>query len=104
MARSYKKSPVVKDHTTGMKTIANRKVRRRLSSVVYMLANGNAYRKIFCSYSISDWSFRETYADYKLKAEGYRNDYENGIGRFNSRKDFSVDMTYWDWFKTYKRK
>ena len=99
MSRSYKKVPVVKDHTKGMKTMANRIFRRKSIAV----ANGNAYRKVFCSYDISDWAFRETYAEYCARAERYRKEFENGIGirRF---KDCSAKMSYWSWYKMYRRK
>ena len=99
MSRSHKKTPIVKDHTRGMKSIANRIFRRKNMPV----ANGNAYRKVICSYDISDWAFRETYAEYCARAEKYKKDFENGIG-FRGRKDYSSDMSYWGWYKTYCRK
>ena len=101
MARSYKKNPVVKDSSKGMKSIANRIFRRKKNICV---ANGNAYRKCFCSYNISDWWFRETYYAYLARARRYRSDYENGIGIWGRSKDYSVDMSYWQWFKMYKCK
>ena len=99
MSRSYKKTPVVKDHTRGMKSVANRIFRRKRIAV----ANGSAYRKVVCSYDISDWAFRETYAEYCARAAKYRKDYENSIG-IRSRSDYSADMSYWDWYKMYCRK
>ena len=59
MSRSYKKSPVFKDSTRKGKTyksgkqIANRTVRRKTD-----IPNGGGYRKAYCSYNISDYSFR----------------------------------------------
>ena len=103
MARSYKKQPVVKDRTIGMKTIANRKIRRMLKCG-YPVANGNAYRKLVCSYDICDWLFRETWAEYQARMEMYRKEYENGVCRFGALKDFRERMSYWDWWKMYKRK
>ena len=99
MSRSYKKTPIVKDHTRGMKSIANRKFRRKKIAI----ADGNAYRKVVCSYDICDWAFRETYAEYCIRAERYRKEYENGTG-YRRHTDLSVDMSYWDWFKMYRRK
>jgi len=106
MARSYRKEPVVKDHSTSMKTIANRIVRRRLKNTSFYLANRNAYRKEVCSYCICDWWFRETYAEYATRAERYKQDYYNGICRWGIRgnTDMSKDINYWQWFKMYKRK
>ena len=106
MARSYKKQPVVNGHSKGMKANANRCVRRRLKNTYFDLANGNAYRKIVCSYDICDWLFRETYAVYVARAVCYRHEYLNGISRWGIRTsiDMSADMNYWQWFKMYKRK
>lgn len=56
MSRSYKKTPICKDHTKGMKTIANRKVRRKLKNPSIHM-NGKSYKKMFCSYDICDWIF-----------------------------------------------
>ena len=99
MSRSYKKTPVVKDHTKGMKAVANRIFRRKNIAV----ANGNAYHKVVCSYDISDWAFRETYAEYCARAESYRKEFINGVGH-RRRKDYSKEMSYWDWYKMYRRK
>lgn len=99
MSRSYRKTPVIKDHSRGMKKLANRIFRRK--SIV--VANGNSYRKLFCSYNISDWTFRETYAEYCARAERYRKEFDQGIG-YRRHIDNSTDMTYWNWFKMYRRK
>ena len=101
MARSYKKNPVVKDSAKGMKAVANRMFRRKKNICV---ANGNAYRKYFCSYSISDLLFRETYPEYLVRARRYRSEYENGVAMYGRRIDRSEEMSYWSWFKMYKRK
>ena len=106
MARSYRKNPVVKDHTKGMKAVASRRLRRRCKSASFGIANGNAYRKQFCSYDISDWAFRETYAEYTARAERYRIEHLTGVSCWGIRtsRDMSADMNYWQWFKMYKRK
>ena len=65
MSRSYKKTPIIKEHVKGMKKRANRKI--RCSKVC--VANGSAYRKVFCSYDISDYSLRTTYTEYRAKDE-----------------------------------
>ena len=52
MSRSYKKVGGYKDSCKGMKRIANKKVRN-----IKNIPNGKAYRKVFCSYSISDYNF-----------------------------------------------
>ena len=109
MSRSYKKNPVVKDSSRHMKTIANRKVRRKFNnnkSRILDFPNGNGYRKLFCSYDICDWGVRETWLEYDARAERYRKEHENGVFRWGIRvsADISDDMSYWDWWKMYKRK
>ena len=99
MSRSYKKTPIVKDSSRGMKKVASRIFRRKSIPI----ANGNAYRKVVCSYDISDWLFRETYTEYCVRAEEYRKEFEHGIG-YNRHKDYSKDMSYWKWYKMYCRK
>jgi len=51
MSRSFKKNWCSKNNTSGMKKIANHKVRNYDDDI----ANGKSYRKIFCSYNISDY-------------------------------------------------
>ncbi len=97
MSRSFKKTPVVKDRSRGMKAVANRVFRRKK----VIVANGNAYRKVFCSYNISDWAFRETYREYLARAELSKRAYENGI---NSWKYCRFNASHWDWYKMYLRK
>ena len=116
MSRSYKKNPIVKDHSGGMKNVANRKVRRRLKSARFgladgrfELANGRAYRKVFCSWCICDWRVRETYGKYLADAEAAEKDYLNGMCQpaYYVHNRFLVsykDYSFWDWYKRYKRK
>jgi hypothetical protein len=65
MSRSYKKEPVVKDYNRNSKKYANRKVRRKFKNCDY--PNGNAYRKLTCSWDICDYRFRETYKEYEAR-------------------------------------
>lgn len=51
MSRSTKK-PYYKDRNPGTKTDANRKVRKSKE-----LPSGKTYKKVYCSYNISDYSF-----------------------------------------------
>jgi len=103
MARSYKKTPILKDRNPYMKTFANRIVRRRLSKPDYGLANGKAYRKVVNSWDICDWVFRRTYREYQKGEEIAKKQYENGITRLHGYYEF-IDGSYWDWYKKYKRK
>jgi len=89
MSRSYKKEPVVKGKVKGMKEIANRRIRNFKGEI----SNGSSYKKVFQSYDICDFAFRETYLDYKTRKHKYQ-----------SVNIPHSEMTYYDWFKMYKRK
>ena len=85
MSRSYKKNPFYKDKSRGMKTVANRKIRRQRNNI----PNGKAYQKFFCSYDISDFCFRKTFAEYCANKIAW--------GQSDS-------IDYRRWYKLYKRK
>ena len=107
MSRSYKKTPVIKDHNSGMKATANRKLRRKLNQKCdFPIADGNAYRRVVDSWEISDWRFRETWREYQARAERYKIELENDVWRWGLRhvRDDSEGMHYWKWFRMYKRK
>ena len=66
MSRSRKKTPIVKDNGKGKKTaksLANRKVRRKLKDLDYKIADGKAYRKESESWDIADYVSRWTRED-----------------------------------------
>ena len=98
MSRSYKKEPVVKDYNRNSKKYANRKVRRIFKNCDY--PNGSAYKKLYCSWDICDWRFRETYREYEKRAKQYKFEYIHGITKY----DLSTDMNHWEWYKMHKRK
>ncbi|MDA3854902.1 MAG: hypothetical protein PF569_01490 [Candidatus Woesearchaeota archaeon] len=53
MSRSYKKTWGFKDNPAkGMKRLANKRVRQTKN-----IMNGGSFKKVFCSYDISDWKF-----------------------------------------------
>lgn len=56
MSRSKKKHPWVCDRNPWQKNYANRKLRR--ISKTHELADGKAYRKNYCSWSICDWKWQ----------------------------------------------
>ncbi|WP_368263039.1 hypothetical protein [Clostridium disporicum] len=89
MSKSYKKEPVVTGRIKGMKKFANRRIRNFKGEI----SNGSNYKKVFPSYDICDFAFRESYLEYETR----RNKYQ-------SMNIPHKDMTYYDWFKTYKRK
>lgn len=55
MSRSYRKQPILKDHSNGMKTIANRRVRRALNRDFNLTLPNGSYRKFFEQYDICDY-------------------------------------------------
>lgn len=85
MSRSYKKNPVSKDCSMGrrksgktsMKTIANRKIRRKPIEELPMREKG-AYRKACESWDISDWYFRQTKEEAIKQYEKYQKEAEGG--------------------------
>ena len=88
MSRSYKKIPCCKDHTRGMKKCANRYVRRNY----FMVPSGMAYKKLFCSWNISDYKFLRSFNSYKRAVFKYDN------------KKYSDKELYRIWYKDYKMK
>ena len=64
MSRSYKKTPVLKDSSCkgsafkSGKQIANRAVRNHDD-----IPNGGGYKKVYCSWNISDYRFMKTEAE-----------------------------------------
>lgn len=59
MSRSYKKHPICKDGNRSKKwarTTANRRVRRYLNSSTAHRLQHRAYKKVFCSWEIADYT------------------------------------------------
>ncbi len=52
MSRSFKKNPVVKD--SGSKKWVKREASKSVRRFRGVIANGGAFRKIFCSWDIND--------------------------------------------------
>lgn len=96
MSRSYKKTPIVKDHDSGKggKKWANRKVRNYKREI----ANGKSYRKIFNSWDIHDSIHRYSFAEFQMKREAEEKTILNG------GKARRYVMEEQKWKKYYKRK
>ncbi len=105
MSRSYKRNPVVKDGKSGRigKRFANKKVRRYKGEI----PNGKGYKKIYESWNIHDYAFRDTYEDHRKRFEAALKAYLNG-GSNNDPRDTSkwYNFKYDDnrWAKYCKRK
>lgn len=75
MSRSYKRTPVLQD-TYGCKTKkwSKRQASKAVRRYINYIANGSAYKKIYCTWNICDYRMREpwnvyTKKDYKSKKE-----------------------------------
>jgi hypothetical protein len=66
MSRSRKKHPIIKDHSKGSKTLANKKVRQVLKNLD-LLIKGNWFKKIFNTYDVCDWIYRPRNEEDKIK-------------------------------------
>ena len=62
MSRSYRHTPIIKDNGSRKKW-AKRQANKKIRRFKYPIANGNAYRKHYCSYDICDWAHRWTKED-----------------------------------------
>lgn len=100
MSRSYKKSAVLKDSTQTSKdrfkpkTFANRAVRQYED----IPGGKSGFKKIYCSWDISDYKFKGQPNEAELKRE-----WDNGDGRLHDRYK-SYDEALFDWRKWYRRK
>ena len=89
MSRSYKHIACCKDsNTKGMKRLANKMVRK-----TFDIPSGNAYKKVFCSYNISDYKFFETFYSYMSWYKKYK-----------YAKQYTYKELYRKWYKEYKMK
>lgn len=104
MSKSYKKTPIVKDHGTGNsgKRFANKSVRRYAD----IIPNGKGYKKIFCSYDIHDYVSRYTYEEHKQKFESDLKAFLNGGSKYDPREDSTFNHRYDDnrWERFFRRK
>ena len=100
MSRSYKKSAVLKDRTRTSKdrfkpkTFANRAVRRYKD----IPGGKSSFKKIYCSWDISDYRFKGQPNETELKRE-----WDNGDVRLHEiYKSYDDALFYWR--KWYRRK
>ena len=105
MSRSYKKTPIIKDHDSGKwgKRQANKRIRK--------LKWGRSrrkgwYKKAFCSYEIHDYVSRYSLGQARKKFDEALKDYENNGETWRNKwvldyKDFDeyVSKSYNKWYK-----
>lgn len=82
MSRSYRKQPVWKDHNRGMKTMANRKVRRALNRDIDLELPNSLYKRYFCQYDICDYC--------SLVPRSFERFYQIAIRNWKSRRLYRV--------------
>lgn len=92
MSRSYRRVPCCKDHNAGAKKYANRYVRRNYLEV----PSGMAYKRLFCSWSICDYKFLESFSSFMEEVLIYK--HRNNYGECSDKE------LYWMWYKDYKMK
>ncbi|WP_308721688.1 hypothetical protein [Paenibacillus polysaccharolyticus] len=89
MSRSYKKTPVCKDQAARWtKRQASKAVRRHKG----FMSSGKWYRKVYCSWNISDWRFYKPYCVEKQEWATVQT------------KRVSFDVMQKNWKKFYQRK
>jgi len=94
MSRSYKKMPVVKDSSCkgstfkSGKQIANRAVRKQKD-----IPNGGSYKKVYCSWNISDWRFMKTEAEMRRQWDS-EDEYLHGTYKSYEQARFAWKKTY----------
>lgn len=95
MSRSYKKTPVYKDHNKGSKNWANRRVRNKKDFDI----SGSAYKRLYCQYDISDFHFYETLGDMLHWCE-------NNANKSHGRRlsDEQIEEVKRSWYKYHYRK
>ena len=65
MSRSYKRTPYCGDNKgKAKKHNANAKVRTKMKDLDFILANGNAYKKVYESYNICDFGWVTSWQEY----------------------------------------
>ena len=97
MSRSYKKTPVIKDSSCkgssfkSGKQIANRAVRNHQD-----VPSGGSYKKVYCSWNISDWRFMQTESE-------LRRLWDNGDAYLHGRYK-TYEQARIAWKKVFKNK
>ena len=97
MSRSFKKHPVLQCcKAQGEKHFANKRVRRTRG-----IPNGKAYRKVYNSYDICDYRWRETFDEFQVKTRC-----QKILRSFTEIEPCTWDISDSknDWEKDYRRK
>ncbi len=97
MSRSYKKNPFLKDTTRKGPTYkSGKQIANRVVRYTGDIPSGGSYRKVYCSYNISDFAFRMD--EFELQAEWEQED------SFLRTEFKTYKEAYRWWKKTYRMK
>ena len=101
MGKSYKKEPVFKDTSKGLKRLANKRVRQTLRRNEYDFSGGksNIYKKIFNSGDIYYWIYRYSLED-KLSFERKLRD----LRKHESLSEDEYSLIVDEWKREFHRK
>ena len=102
MSRSFKKTPVVKDHNKGEKRNANKKVKNMLKRNPEAIGQNGGFKKAYEQWEISDFSSM-------VSEESWRKHYYECLnsGKESDRKyasKYTIEEWMQIWEKHYKRK
>ena len=101
MSRSYKKTPWAGDKKGKFKKrCANSKVRMFLKDFNHKLQN-NSYKKVYESWDICDYSWMETWEEYKKNIEESKLRFPH---LYPPNKKINWKEKYRQWYKMYKMK
>ena len=94
MSRSYKKFPVVKDHSKGQKQLANKKLRRNKNK--YILMQRGEYKKHYEQWNICDWNWYWSKQDAIDSWYEEESPYYTGVAwRHKNYKTLENWLSYW---------
>lgn len=96
MSRSFKHNPVYTDGKNGQ-VISKRFANKAVRNYKHKIAKGKAYKHLFCSYEIHDFTIRYTWQEAKQE-------YENNLNSYARQRYSSLKELYKHWSKYYKRK
>ena len=97
MSRSYKKHPYYTDGKEGSTAITKRFANKTVRRYKHKLANGKAYKRLFCSWDIHDYIIRWSWLEAK-------EEYERDLVDLWKKKYPTLKEFYRYWSKKYKRK
>lgn len=97
MSRSYKKHPYCTDEKAKSTSLSKRYANKVVRKYKHKIANGKAYKCLFCSYEIHDFIIRWSWKEAKKEYESYSNTWLTNHCK-------NLKELYKHWSKYHKRK